>query len=138
MGCGREHNITSARWYYSAHVREGAKLVRQPTPSGWMKYIQPMQYIPPRAAYATYPAILIHKSAFRSLNFRRLLSISCTSANERFSYNNLYQPLPRTCAMSPEGVDGGRRLGRGVRMDRKFSRRRQGGGSRIRTGLSIP
>ena len=47
MECGRGQNILCWLGGITLRMREGAKLVLQPTPSGWMKYVQPMQCIAP-------------------------------------------------------------------------------------------
>jgi len=66
-----------------------------------MKYVHPMQYIPPGAPYDTYPAILVHKCAFRDLNVE-LPSSSIHTPHLSQRTIQLYQPPPQICAMSPE------------------------------------
>jgi hypothetical protein len=48
-----------------------------------MKYVPPIQRMPPRAAYAIHPAILVHESMFRIQCGRRPLSASRTLTHKR-------------------------------------------------------
>jgi hypothetical protein len=132
---GRTYNVG---WLVLLYACERRRKIRSSTNAErmGMKCVQPMQCIPPRGNYDTHSAMLVHNSTFRGLNFRRLLSTSRISTNERFSYISATSSNLRH--VSREGIDSGRRLGRGVRMDRKFGRGRQGGGSGIRTWLSMP
>lgn len=120
------------------HVKEGAKLILQPTPNGWMKYVQCnvshlMQCMTPtlppshprsqeRVSKPELPLYIFYPHpAPRPTNDS---VISATSSSLRH--------------VSTEGIHSSRCLGRGVRMNRKFGRRKQGEGLLIRTWLSMP